>query len=108
MLSGADLAGELAQQRRRVVASKEPLDEPRPAQGGTHLDAQPNLAVRRVPGQVARPGWDDDGLAGAGGALLVADPERRGPAEHLVALLHLGMDVGGGPVARPRPGDVHR
>src|SRR5947208_1728452 len=96
MLSDGDLAGELAQQRDRILAREEALDELRPAQRGAHLDAQVDGRVGRVPGEVARAGRDDHDLAGAGGLLLgLAGAEGRGPADDLVALLHLGMDVRG-------------
>src|SRR5437764_1162009 len=110
MLSDGDLAGELAQQRDRILAREEALDELRPAQRGAHLDAQVDRRVGRVPGEVARAGRDDHDLAGAGGLLLgLAGAEGRGPADDLVALLHLGVDVRSGVVtfrAQRADGDV--
>src|SRR4051812_40128331 len=101
MLSDANLAGELLEQTDRVLPAEQPLDELRPPQRRTHLDAQADLVLGRVPGQMAGARRHHDVLARPGRPLLAADAEGRGPADDLVALLHLGVDVRGGAVAGP-------
>src|SRR4051812_45216851 len=81
--------GAPAQEHAGASPAEEPLDELAPAQRWAPLHAQADLVARRVPGQMRRPGGNDDDLARTGLALDTADPEGGPPGDHLVALLHL-------------------